>query len=270
MLPGDLVFIYESKSGKSIIETAAYGTRRKIRRKPGRHGVIALAQITSTAIDLEDSKPELYADGTKTWWRYKANARVINSRGFIGREELAGILGYSPKYTFHGFGDKNSGVKQLSPLVFQAIRSAFLTGEPGIGHASPGHQRSWGGGAGEGPEHKSLKNYIAAQPEQALNEQGLRTIKVEFEFPTNDKIDVLLQDQNGRPVTVEVEIDCDDSEVAGPLQCMKYRALIAYLWQWRVPEVRTVLAARSIASSVQKRCREYNVEMVEIPTWPVS
>lgn len=133
-------------------------------------------------------------------------------------------------------------------------------------------QQKPGGNAngGEGPLHKSLKEFIAARPEIALQEIGLKTIQVEYPFVTGDRIDILLEDKNGRLVTVEVEVDCYDTEIAGPLQCMKYRSLIAYLAETRVVEVRTVLVARSVASSVQKRCRSYDIQVVEIPKWPES
>jgi len=45
---------------------------------------------------------------------------------------------------------------------------------------------------------KSLKEFIAAQPDVALKEEGLETIQVEYPFLTGDRIDVLLQDKNGQ------------------------------------------------------------------------
>lgn len=195
---------------------------------------------------------------------------MINSHGFIERRQLARILGYAENYRFHGFGDQNSGVKRLSEVEFKAIHDAFLASKSDITVVLERNRSLGGFGGSEGPLHKSLKEYIAANPEEALKESGLRTIAIEYPFATGDRIDVVLVDKHGRPATVEVEVDCDDSEVAGPLQCMKYRALIAYLCKWRVVEVRTVLAARSVASSVQQRCRDYEIQVTEIPTWPGS
>src|ERR1017187_6581220 len=48
---------------------------------------------------------------------------------------------------------------------------------------------------------------------------------------TGDRIDVLLRDSVGRLLAVEVELDCDGSHLAGPLQCMKYRSMLAYLYE---------------------------------------
>ncbi len=270
MQPGDMLFIYEAKSGRTIVKRTADGKLHRIPRKPGQQGVVALAKITTAPANLVGSLPDTYADGSQIWWRCKADGRVINSKGFIHRRDLARILGYSEQYPFRGFGNQNSGVKRLSLGEYEAIHSAFLASQNDIKRILRRSRSTGGHGGGEGPTHKSLKEYIAAHPEEALKEGGLRTVEVEYPFATGDRIDVLLEDVDGRPVTVEVEVDCDRTEVAGPLQCMKYRALIAYLCGWRVSEVRTLLAARSIASVVEKRCREYEVEVVRIPAWPAT
>lgn len=151
--------------------------------------------------------------------------------------------------------------------IGSAIRAAFLASQSYVKLALKKKRATGGKGGGEGPVHKSLKEYIAAHPEEALQEPGIHLLEIEYPFATGDRIDVLLEDKNGRLVTVEVEVDCDDAEVAGPLQCMKYRAMIAYLLDRSVSEVRTLLAARSIVAKVRKHCGEYDVEVVEIPKW---
>ena len=152
----------------------------------------------------------------KSWWRYKADAEIINRNGFVETSLLARLLRKKENYVFHGFGDKQSGVKKLTKTDFEAIRVAFLASEEKPEVNPKSKWRAGGGGGGEGPLHKTLKEYIAAQPSKALNEAGLRTVKCEFdEFPTGDRVDVLLKDENGRYVTVEVEVDCDEEEIAG-------------------------------------------------------
>ena len=268
MQPGDRMFIYESKTGKTIIRKTADGKLLHERREKGKEGVVALVEITTTPAEEVGKPPDTYSDGSSIWWRYMSGGRVINSAGFVSRSDLVKIFNYSNNYTFRGFGDLNSGLKRLSPSEYTAIHVKFLASQSNVKVALKKEYPTGGKGGGEGPVHKSLKEFIAAHPEEALKEQGLRKLEVEYPFVTGDRIDVLLEDIDGRLVTVEVEVDCDDTEVAGPLQCMKYRSMIAYLLGRSVAEVRTVLAARSIAKKVKRRCRDYEVEVVEIPKWP--
>src|SRR5438034_7392746 len=55
MCPGDMLFIYESQSGKTLIERTADGKQRLVRRTRGRQGLVALAEITSAPAELEGS-----------------------------------------------------------------------------------------------------------------------------------------------------------------------------------------------------------------------
>ncbi|MGO8749266.1 MAG: endonuclease NucS domain-containing protein [Thermoguttaceae bacterium] len=267
MQPGDLMFIYESKTGKTIVKKTAGGKLLHEPRRKGAEGIVALVEITSAPAEDVGKPPDTYSDGSQIWWRYKADGRVINSVGFVSRKALANLLGYSENYAFRGFGDQNSGLKKLSSTEYDAIHTAFLASQSDVKLALKKKRATGGMGGGEGPVHKSLKEYIAAHPEEALKEPGLHMLDIEYPFATGDRIDVLLEDKNGRLVTVEVEVDCDDTEIAGPLQCMKYRAMLASLLDRRVSEVRTVLAARSIAGKVKKQCGDYDVEVVEIPAW---
>jgi hypothetical protein len=65
-------------------------------------------------------------------------------------------------------------------------------------------------GGGEGAVHLNLKNYVNSNPAVALNEPGLRSLGVEYEFPTNGRADVVLVDQHNRIVGVEIEPSVDD------------------------------------------------------------
>jgi hypothetical protein len=74
----------------------------------------------------------------------------------------------------------------------------------------------------------------------------------------------VLEDHHGRLVAVEVEVNCDASEVCGPLQCMKYRALLAYRFERDLREVRMILAAHSVHSDVRAKCGRYEIQPIEI------
>ena len=195
------------------------------------------------------------------WWRYRAKTRSANSSGFLPRLEVNALLGYSERYVFRGFGDERSGLKQITEETFDRIHSAFnasaLTDEEGrIANANEG---GFGAG-GEGPEHLALKKRIAENPADVLREPGLTLWNVEWLLPTMDRIDLVLKDSLDRFVAVEVEVDCDAKELPGPLQCMKYRAMLSYFFERPIEEVRCILAAHSIHSEVQRRCGHHSIE----------
>jgi hypothetical protein len=260
--PGDLVFIYESKFGPTVLRQYADGTTKRLRCRQGREGIVALVEVTSKAFESEESRPEQHADGSTMWWRYCAPTQSANSAGFLPRVDAARLLGFSDRYPFRGFGDGHSGLKWISEESYNDIRNAYFASA----RATEGVylDRAWRagfGGGGEGPEHLALKNRIAADPAGVLDEPGLCLWHIEWnDLPTGDRIDVVLRDALDRFVAVEVEVDCDASEMAGPLQCMKYRAMISYFFDHPIEEVRSLLVAHSIDPDVRKRCTKYKIE----------
>ena len=263
---GDLAFIYESRTGRKIVHNNTAGGRYTVSHQIGREGVVGLVEITGTPNQPDDTHRQDYTDGTSAWWRFYAPTRSLNSAGFISRIELTGILGYSQNYVFRGFGDQNSGLKKISEGSFNQILQPFL--------ASAQHfeqqRRVQGtgprfGGTGEGPEHRELKERIAADPATVLGEPGLRLWKTEWLLATGDRVDVVLKDRFDPFVAVEVEVDCDANESAGPLQCMKYRAMISYFFDRPVEETRCMLAAHSIHSDVENRCINHSIEVTRVP-----
>lgn len=260
--PGDLVWIYESRSGKTLVRQQANGGTQEIPCQLGRQGVIALCRVVEPAYECEDTTAEVYADGKTMWWRWYAPTESLNTSGFVPRKDAAVLLGFSPNYPFRGFGRASSGVKRLTPTqhdgLLRAFRASAITEQRRrLGETSQaGH-----GMGGEGPLHKHLKESIAADPRRLLGEDGLSLVKLEYPFPTGDRIDVLLRDQFGRFVAVEVEPACSKDEVCGPLQCMKYRAMLSYIAGVPVQEIRTILASPDIHPVVQDRCRKNDVEI---------
>jgi hypothetical protein len=71
-----------------------------------------------------------------------------------------------------------------------------------------------------------LKNFVASNPVTALNEPGLRTLGVEYEFPTKDRADIVLVDQHNRIIGVEIEPSVDNIDLVGPLQAIKYQYML--------------------------------------------
>ena len=261
LAPGDQVFIYEAKTGPTVTREYTDGTKKQLRCRQGRVGIVAHVEVTDRAYQPADAFPEQYPDGSTKWWRYCAPTKSVNSAGFLPRAYAATLLGFSDRFPFRGLGERHSGLKKISADTFNAIKEAFIASAGPTPEWPLGQTNSMNfGGGGEGPEHQALKTRIASDPAALLQEAGLKHVKTEWPFQTGDRVDLVLQDGNGRFVCVEVEVDCDDTEVAGPLQCMKYRAMLAYIQNRRVEEVRTILVAHSIHPAVVKTCAKYGIE----------
>jgi hypothetical protein len=263
--PGDLVFIYETRSGPIVLRAYIDGTIKKAPCRQGRGGVVALVRATQYAQQPEDSQPERYADGSRIWWRYYATTESINSAGFIPQRQFAMLLGHPPNYHFRGYGEKNSGLREIPSALFDNILVLFLASaeRADMQYSLQASGRGWSEG-GEGVEHLELKEAIAEDPSKFLRETGLTLWAKEWLLPTSDRVDLILKDRYGRFVAVEVEVDCSETELAGPLQCMKYRAMLSYFFDRPLDEVRCILAARSLHGSVIAKCTQHRVESVII------
>lgn len=263
MEPGDRVWIYESMSGRLIIRQCQDGSKYKLRREVGKAGIIALVELTSQLYDT-DGSPEKYDDGTQQWWRWKADAKLINRSGFVPRRELASLLGYRPNYGFRGFGQKNSGVMQIHEALHEAILQAFNRNQPPetlpVGRKPEFYAHRGHGEGGEGPDHKRLKERVAADPAAVLGEEGLTLIQKEYPFPTGDRADVVLRDSENRYVAVEVEVAVDLADISGVLQAVKYSRMYAIECRRRFEEVRAFLVAHGISTEVEQLCKQYGIE----------
>lgn len=137
---------------------------------------------------------------------------------------------------------------------------------PGNGqsHPHPGGGGSGGGGGGEREDHRKLKNFLADNP--SLLGPGLERVKVEYEFGSGDRVDILLKDSSGNPVTVEVEANSIPSVIHhGMWQAVKYKHLAAVQSGRVCGDVRSILAAPSIPDYVKRECAQYGIEPFEIP-----
>jgi len=267
MKVGDLVWIYESQSGRDIVQEKADGERQLLKRHRGRGGVVTLCEISATPEEDPDSQIEKYANGTSIWWRWHAETRTANSAGFVSREDLNRLLGYMSTNPLRGFGTRNSGLMEISPEIYAGILVAFRASHAQEDDDKLRHGRTSprGGPGGEGPIHRALKNAIAQNPSLVLREEGLELVQLEYPFgATGDRIDVLLRDRLGRYVAVEVEPECPVGHIVGPLQCMKYRSLLAYQLGREVDEVRTCLVTHDLEDNVRSKSEKYGIECFEI------
>ncbi len=269
--PGDLVFFYESRWGRTLVEQRADGSERRVPCREGRMGIVSVGRVTELAYQPDNSSPQEYTDGTKLWWRYCAPTETLSTAGFIPPKDVARILGYADNYMFRGLGEQHSGLRRLSETEYQSLWAAFSrnAAEREAIRQLEAQKPAWGGPGGEGPEHRELKERIAADPELMLGESGLKLWRVEWSLPTGDRIDVILKDSFDRFVVVEVEVDCKNDEIVGPLQCMKYRAMLSYIFGRRPEEVRCILVAHSIHSDVESRCEAHGISTFVSPRSPI-
>jgi len=262
--PGDTVFIYECGSGRIIVRTHADGTEERVACRRGRQGIVTVAKVL-TPVMLTDNKPDHYADGGTLWWRWVAETHEEVTTGFVSASDVKNVLGYKPGFNFHGFGDKHSGVKWLTQEQCEALLTLFRSSQPPVESPPKGtYSGKPVSGGGEGPEHKALKEYVAAQPSLALQETDLKTVALEYEYPCGDRADVVLSDNMNRPIGVEVEVEQNDTELEGLLQAIKYRHMLAVMHDRPFRETRAVLVAHKLSEGIKYRCRQYEVQAVEI------
>lgn len=265
MHENDLVFIYEARSGRPERRRLMNGQIELMPCHQGKEGIVALARIESNIYKFEESEPTEYADGTKIWWRYGADTATVNSHGFVPRDKMNEILGYERNFTLRGFGDMHSGVKEITEYEYLLLLSAFNSHcSDEIENLRRGTQtrrnNERNSAGGEGDTHKLMKERIADDPGGILMETGLRLIKKEYKFITNDRVDILLEDKYGRLVVVEVEPDCAPGNEIGPAQCMKYRSLIAFETNREINEIRMILAAQTIADDIAAKSKRFSIE----------
>ncbi len=119
-------------------------------------------------------------------------------------------------------------------------------------------------GSEESDEHRELKEYLAAKTfELGI---GLKLVEVEYTFGSGDRVDILLKDDFGNPVTVEVEIGFSSKagRYIGIWQAIKYQHLAAVEYGLPCEQVRSILAAPEIPEDIKKKCKELGIEPIEV------
>ncbi|NQT74275.1 MAG: DUF91 domain-containing protein [Chloroflexi bacterium] len=260
---GDIVLIYQSRTGRA---EKAYikGEKVTIHCAEGRQGIIAIAEVVGNLKEIPGSEISTYVDGSNIWWRWHADTVLVSTNGFVPLSEVNRVLGYSSNNLLKGFGDYHSGLKKLEEDEFWELVRIFKNRPrkmATIRKAKKHPQKvSSGKSGGESDEHLNLKQYIASDPEKVLGESGLKTIKVEYEFPTGDRADIALEDSMGRIIGLEVELSVDKGQLEGILQAIKYRYMLALMEERKYYETRSFLVAHSIHNEMKKICDKYKVE----------
>jgi len=162
-----------------------------------------------------------------------------------------------------GFGDFKSGLKKLDENEYNELVSVFKEHPRKIDIIEKAKKKGkWGphDEIGESEEHRRLKEYVAANPSAVLGERGLETVKIEYCFPSGDRADIVLKDINGNIIGAEIEINVDSTQLAGILQAIKYRYMLALMEERKNFETRAFLIAKSISKDMVNLCDKYDVE----------
>ena len=265
MQQGDYVAVYESKSGRTEVRKHPDGTTVKVPCKSGRGGMICYGKADSSISADQNSEPEVYVDGSEIWWRWHAPVSIRSRSGFVARANVLRILGYNPNYNFHGFGAYHSGLRKISESEFKSLVEAFHASRPIQLPPPTGSVGGPGNSGEEGSVHLNLKRYVAANPAVALNERDLRTLHVEYRFPTNDRADIVLADRHNRIIGLEIEPTVPDVDLVGLLQAIKYQHMLECVTQRERGDSRGILVAHEISDQVKTVCKQYGIEYFEIP-----
>lgn len=262
---GDQIIIYQSKGGKPEIFERADGSKYSLGCQIGKMGIIAFCEAVSDIYKLTDSKPSKYTDGKEIWWRWYAKLKLLTRTGFVSQKDTNEVLGYKSNYSLRGFGDLKSGLKKLSKSQFDSLLYLFKSSVSlkDKSSFSKSYEASRHGGE-ESDAHKNLKLYVAANPSIVLSEIGVSTYQVEFPFPTMDRADIILEDQFGRILGVEIEVSVGDGQIEGLLQAIKYRFMGELMMKRKPGDSRSVLIAYSISSKMKRLCEEYNIQSIEV------
>jgi hypothetical protein len=260
MRVGDLVIIHQNLSGDPEERDD-----KKVYRARGRDGIIGIVEV----IEVLDRDPhpnrESYGKNKSAVWHRRAHTKAINTSGFVPRLQANELLGYEPGNRMRFAG----GLVDVERPRFEAVVAAFAGSTldirpPQTRKTTRVTDHPWGGG-GEGPEHEALKKAVCARPASLLGEAGLKSIDLEYSFPTGDTADVILRDRFARYVAVEVEVDVRPGDLCGLLQAVKYRHMYAVMCKRPPEEIRAFLVAHTIAKDIKELCAEYGVEVFEVP-----
>ncbi|HYE21807.1 MAG TPA: hypothetical protein VEA69_25430 [Tepidisphaeraceae bacterium] len=264
----DKVLFYESKSGDAPLVKGADGRERLVRRKRGAEGIVTVADVAGPLEERAKAEAiEKYRGGKTRYWRWKAPTKNEFSNGFVSRADLLRVTDQSPNYNMFGYGDGHSGLKKITADQYEELLAIFKRNPARLPLAPKGRKPPkghWTEGGGEGPEHLTLKNYVAANPAAVFGEAGVRTHAVEFPFGTCDRADIILKDHVGRGIGVEIEVAQRDGQLDGLLQAIKYRHMLAVLLGQRFDETRAALIAYTLSDTIKGLCERYEVRWIEV------
>jgi hypothetical protein len=260
--PGDLVLFYQSKSGRAVRQRDAEGGESWVPTVAGRQGIAAVAEIQGRATRDAQTGTTEYADGAELCWCWRAPVNAFSTDGYAPLSDVNRILGFKPSYNFGGFAYRNSGLREIEAGQYWALVEIFRSNAKSTRPARD-PIRSWRrlGASGSGEEHDArqlLLSYVAADPTLALREAGLATMAVAHELPAGDSADIVLEDQAGAVVAVQVEVEED--RLATIAHASIRRAMLELETGQRPGQSRVFVVAYSVSQEMRELCSSYGIE----------
>lgn len=128
------------------------------------------------------------------------------------------------------------------------------------------------GGGGEGAVHAALKAKVKNDPVAAvgerltfLSEDLTERLGDEISFVTGDRVDLLMKDEQGNYVVIEVEPAIGPADHVGFHQAAKYWVLVAVSKGIDLARVRRMVVATSIDTALRDHYgNRYGIESVEV------
>lgn len=203
-------------------------------------------QIRKFVLDFQAPKGHYYQDQT----RWRGNIEILNSKS-----------GYF-RWGDERYGDQRASrfirINNLSELIDTKDRVKF---EPTIKDPIPKY-----GSGGESHEHKTLKEYIANNPDILGLDSNVIT-KVEYLFCTGDRVDILFEISDTQRAVVEIELSGTENLLIGIHQAIKYRALAASEKWCDTSDDKIkafVVAFETAYDEVIELAKRYNINLIAI------
>lgn len=187
------------------------------------------------------------------FWRYHSNKQGppdwrTGLFRYLAVDETTTIL----SEIMGGLGDRIE-----RDLIYEALDRKVLPRLPGTGGAEC-LQRP------EGPEHRQLKERVAADP-TLIGLPSSAKAQVEHVFLyTCDRVDILFELVNGTAAVVEIETRLP---LPGAHQCVKYRALLEAErgLALNTDKVQAILVAYSFDQETEAFAKQYGIRLVTLP-----
>lgn len=105
---GDTVFIYEAATGPIRIEGD-----EKVKPYRGKMGIVDVVKVSSAIKENLDT--DYYANRAPLWWRYYRETEAVKHLDTpIPLAKVNEVLVYSPNCVLRSFGERHSGLKELT------------------------------------------------------------------------------------------------------------------------------------------------------------